>query len=266
VLLGAMNDPRRPVLQEVRAIAAAGFAFVDLTLEPPGADPAALPLAELGRTLRACQLELVGHTAWFLPLASPFPEVAAAAQGVVQRCVEACAALGARLVTVHPDPLPGLRGGAETVAANAAAVQLLSRHAASVGVRLMVENLPGRFGEPEALQPLLEAAPGAGFHLDVGHANLQPRPLAEEGGPAGRTAALLAAFGGRLCHVHLSDNLCGPDDLHLPIGAGRIAWAAELARLRAVYDGTLTLEVHAAEPVYLRESAAVVRRLWETAP
>src|SRR5205823_7723666 len=137
---------------------------------------------------------------------------------------EVFAEAGIELVNVHPvaQHLPP----AEAVARNAAALAELDEAAHERGVTLMVENLRDPFGTPEGLAPLLAAAPRARFHLDVGHAHL--------GGD--RLRALLAAFGDRLGHVHVSDNF-GIDDLHLPLGAGSIDWRAAAGSLRAAgYD------------------------------
>ena len=261
MMLGAMNDPRRPVLEEIRAVAAEDFAYIDLVLEPPGADPGALPLSEVVRALRETGLPVIGHTARGLPIGSPFPEVSRAAREVVARSLEVFAVLGARLVTVHPDPEPPSGPAEEILGANAESVVELDRCAEAVGVYLMVENIPGVFNEVAGLRPLIESSPRVGFQLDLGHAALQPRPAGDTG-PSARAAELLAAFGGRLRHVHVSDNYCRLEDLHLPVGAGRIAWAEELARLRAMYDGSITVAVPAGQAAYRRISADVVRRLW----
>jgi sugar phosphate isomerase/epimerase len=240
-----MNDPARPLADELATFARLGFDFVDLTLEPPGAWP-----FEGGRVrelLDAHGLAAVGHTAWFLPLVSPFPELERASRDLFVRACETFAEAGVRLVNVHPtarqvDP-------AEAVARNAAALGELVEAATAVGVELMVENVLDPFGTPDGLAPLFEAAPAARFHLDVGHANL-------DGG--GRLAPLLEAFGDRLAHVHLSDNI-GGEDLHLPLGAGRIDWPAAARALRgAGYDGTVTLEVFSRS----REHVETSRRLW----
>jgi sugar phosphate isomerase/epimerase len=248
VLVGSMNDPRLPLEDELRRIAAAGFDFADLTLEPPGAWPA--DGAAIARLLGELELEAVGHTAFYVPIASPFAELREAALRSFEEALDVFAAAGIRLANVHPDPVPSLLLG-DAAARNAEAVARLAEAAEARGLRLMVENL-GRLGTVEDLRPLLEAAPGAGFHLDVGHANLG------RGVGPNRTEELLEAFGDRLAHVHVSDNV-GVDDLHLPLGAGTIDWPAAVAALKAVgWDGTVTLEVFSEERAHLETS----RRLW----
>jgi sugar phosphate isomerase/epimerase len=250
VLIGSMNNPARPLADELRRIAAAEFDFVDLTAEPPGAwpfDPPAVRalLAELG-------LGVVGHTAYYLPIASPFAALRASAHAVLIETLDALAAVGATAVNVHPDPVGKLFWPDDIRDRNAQAVAELAEQAQARGVTLMLENL-GRFGRVEDLAPVFDAAPAAAFHLDAGHAN-----LARDRDEPNRAAALIAAFGDRLAHVHVSDNN-GIDDLHLPLGAGNVDWLAVIAALKGSgYDGTVTLEVFAPERALLEQS----RRLW----
>ena len=137
---------------------------------------------------------------------------------------------------------------------NADAIALLAQDAAQRGITLMVENLDRLFSDVPDLKAILDAVPEVGFHLDVGHANLR---LGR--GQKNRTKDLLAAFGDRLSHVHLSDNRGGEGDLHLPLGAGAIDWSGVASILReAGWDGTVTLEVFSREREYLRMS----RKLW----
>jgi sugar phosphate isomerase/epimerase len=191
----------------------------------------------------------VGHTAFFLPIASPYPELRTAAHSLFAQACDVFAELGAEKVNVHPDPVTRSYPRDLAVAANAEAIGELAELAEARGLRLMLENL-GSFGTVEQLAPLLEADDRVGFHLDVGHANL--------GG--GRLPSLLEAFGDRLAHVHVHDNL-GVDDLHLPLGTGSVRWAEVVADLKQRgYDGSVTIEVFARR--YLRRSADLWREWW----
>ena len=248
-----MNSPFRPLADEIRRIAAAGFDYVDLTLEPPGAWPV-VP-EEVRALLDETGLGVVGHTAWYLPIASPFPQLRAEARALLVTAFDAFAAIGATHVNVHPDPVMRVYPFADVIAGNVDAVAELARAAAARGLTLMVENVGRAFGTVAALAPLLDAHPAVRFHLDVGHAHLA----------GGTTGELLAAFGNRLAHVHVSDNF-GADDLHLPLGAGSVVWRDAVDGLRRVgYDGTVTLEVFSAERRHLEVSQHLWREWWRTA-
>jgi sugar phosphate isomerase/epimerase len=256
--LGLMNHPGRPVADEIRAIADAGFEFVDLTLEPPGAWP--VDGGALRTVLGELGLPAVGHTSPHLPIASAFDGLRDRAHEILRRCFAVFAELGIGLVNVHPDPMPSVVPPAEVVRRNAEAIAALSEDAGAAGVRLMVENMGRSFATADQLRPLLEAAPDALFHLDVGHANLGRRPE-----DPNRTAELLAAFGDRLAHVHVNDNL-GLEDLHLPLGAGSVDWPDVARVLRgAGYDGTVTVEIFSRERAHVDTSARLWREWWAAA-
>lgn len=252
MLVGAMNFPGRSVLKEIHRIHEDGFDLIDLTLEPPATW---LPDGkEVGSLIRDLGLEAVGHTAWHLPIASPFPEIKRAARDLYKRGLDCFADAGVRLVNVHPDQRVPMHSKDQVRSMNAEAIGQLAEDAAGRGITLMVENLDRLFSDVEDLRVILDACPDVDFHLDVGHANLRLGM-----GEANRTASLLEAFGDRLAHVHLSDNRGGEGDLHLPLGAGTIDWKAAVRNLKAAgYDGTVTLEVFSREREYLRMS----RKLW----
>jgi sugar phosphate isomerase/epimerase len=252
MLVGAMNFPGRSVMKEIHRVADEGFDFLDLTLEPPATW---LPDGrEVGRLLGDLGLSAVGHTAYYLPLASPFRELRDGARDLFRRGLDTFSDAGVDLVNVHPDPRVPLHSRDQVRSRNAEVIGRLVEDGAQRGIRIMVENLDRGFATVEDLKPVLDAAPEAGFHLDVGHANLGLGL-----GGSNRTAALLQAFGDRLAHVHVSDNRGGAEDLHLPLGAGLIDWRGAIRTLKeAGWDGTVTLEVFSREREHLRTS----RRLW----
>jgi sugar phosphate isomerase/epimerase len=250
-----MNNPALPLEQELDRIAAAGFDFVDLTLEPPGAWP--VESAAVAEMVRSRGLGIVGHTAYFLPIASPYPELRERAAELFERALDVFAEAGASHVNVHPDPLT--RPVEEAVERNVEPIGRLVERAGARGLTLMLENLGGSFARPAELRPIFEAVAGLAFHLDVGHAHMGRRP--EE---PNRTAELLEAFGSRLAHVHVHDNR-GIDDLHLPLGVGSIDWPGVVRALKGTgYDGTVTLEVFGDQRSYLDLSRRLWLEWWET--
>ncbi|MCC6446411.1 MAG: sugar phosphate isomerase/epimerase [Armatimonadetes bacterium] len=260
--IGAMNHPMRDVLSEIEFFAQNGFDFIDLTLEPALARSDLLPVEKIRAALKGCGLGVVGHTAYYLPLASPFPELRRVATDELKRCVEVFAHLGASRMNVHPFCHAALHKRAFLLEHNIEALAQAVAWGKPRGVDIMVENLPTGFNRADELAPLFEAVPDLGFHLDVAHANLRIAHNATE--------ELLARFSNRLAHVHLSDNRGGAEDLHLPLGAGAIDWAWVIRILkRHRYDGTFTLEVFAPDRDYLLLSRRKFMRWWsgeETPP
>ena len=247
-----MNFPGRSVLKEIHRIHEDGFDFIDLTIEPPAAWK--VDGTEAGRLIKDLGLAAVGHTAYYLPIASPWPEMRRMARDLFRHCLDTFARAEIDLVNVHPDQRVPLHSREQVRAGNAEAISGLAEDAAQRGIRLMVENLDRMFATVDDLAPILERTPELGFHLDIGHANLRLGL-----GERNRTKVLLEAFGDRLAHVHVSDNRGGGEDLHLPLGAGAIDWNDAIRTLKgAGWDGTVTLEVFSRQRDYLRAS----RRTW----
>lgn len=256
MLIGAMNHPRQDVIEEIRWIAEMKLGFIDLTFEPPRAaswrvDPKAIRAA-----LDASGLHVVGHTAYYLPLASPFESLRRAAVAELSRCLELFAAVGASWMNIHPDRHAPMHDWEFVLQRNRQSLEELLPVARQCGVGLMLENLPDGFNTAAQLAPLLDPLPEVGLHLDIGHANLMVTESSAE--------ELIEAYASRLHHVHLHDNKGGTADLHLPLGAGTVGVTRALRALQATgYDGTITLEVFSPDRHYLIYSRDVLQRIWD---
>lgn len=259
MLIGTMNHPGHDVLKEIEWIAGAGFEFVDLTLEPPLAAAARVDVSGIRSALEAHHLNVIGHTAYYLPLASPFESLRRAAVDELKLCLEVFAGVGVRWMNLHPDRQAPLHDRKFVIDRNLQTIRDLLPRAREVNVGLMIENLPGSFNTVRQLSELLEPVPELGLHLDIGHANLHV--------DYNTTDELLAAYGSRLRHVHLHDNKGGSADLHLPLGAGTLETAHYVRSLQSSgYDGTITLEVFTPDRRHLSYSREVLRRLWDERP
>ncbi len=257
MLIGAMNHPKHSVLEEIQWMADMGLDFLDLTLEPPVAASWRIDAKQIRRALESRNMRVVGHTAYYLPFASPFEEVRQAAVSECKRCLEKFAEVGAVWMNLHPDRNIPMHDRAFWVERNLVSLHELYETSRATGVGLMIENLPGAFNTVKELAELLDPVPTLGLHLDIGHANLQVE--------SNSTEELVARFGKRLAHVHLHDNRGGGADLHLPLGAGTIDYARHLRSIKqAGYDGTITLEVFTPDRSYLKLSRDVLRRTWDS--
>jgi sugar phosphate isomerase/epimerase len=254
--IGAMNHPARDVLEEIEWMAAMGLDFLDLTLEPPAAASWRVDAHAIREALDRHGMGVVGHTAFYLPMASAIEEIRHASVCELRRCLEVFRVVGARWMNLHPDRHAPMHDRRFYIEQNIRSFQELLPDARRLGIGLMIENLPGDYNNAEQLGELLDQLPELGLHLDIGHANLQvPFNTAEE---------ILRAYGGRLRHVHLHDNKGGHADLHLALGCGTVDLRRAVRALqRAGYDGTITLEVFAPDRHYLDYSREVLRRVWD---
>jgi sugar phosphate isomerase/epimerase len=255
MMIGAMNHPARDLFKEIHWMAELGFDFIDLTLEPPAAEARRLDIRAVRSALEEHGLSVVGHTAYYLPLCSPFESLRRAAVHELKLCLEAFGQLGARWMNLHPDRQAPLHDRKFIIERNIQSLRELMPVAQEHGVGLMIENLPGSFNTARQVSELLDPVPELGLHLDIGHANL----LVE----LNSTDELLAAYGKRLRHVHLHDNKGGNADLHLPLGSGTLETEHYVRSLQAVgYDDTITLEVFTPDRRHLEYSKDVLRQLW----
>jgi sugar phosphate isomerase/epimerase len=254
MLIGAMNHPASDPLAEIEWIASMNLEFVDLTLEPPATASWNVDPVALRDALRKHGLSAVGHTAYYLPIASAFEQVRRAAVCELRECVKVFQRVGVSLMNLHPDRHAPQHDRDYLIRRNLDSIRELTDFAAQHQVELMIENLPRDFNSAEQLGELLDPMPELGLHLDIGHANLET--------PYNTTEEILRRYGKRLRHVHLHDNR-GGEDLHLPLGAGNVDVGRHLAALKACgYDRTITLEVFTRDRHFLAYSRDVLRRLW----
>lgn len=255
MIVGGMNHPQRDVVEEIRAFAALGLEFIDLTLEPPAAASWRVDPDAVREALRETGLDVVGHTAYYLPIESPFEEIRQAAVAELKRCLAIFAAVGAKWMNVHPGRYTPMHPRSFFIERDVQSLSELIEEGKRLGVGVMVENIPGDFNTPEELGELLAPLPDLGLHLDIGHANLSV--------PSHQTGPILEAWGDRLRHVHLHDNKGGHADLHLAIGSGTLDVTGALAAVkRCGYDGPITLEVFSDDPHYLAYSRDRLREIW----
>jgi sugar phosphate isomerase/epimerase len=256
--IGAMNHPGQPLRQEMAWMAEMGLDFIDLTLEPPAVATWQVDRAEIQRQLKDFGLGVVGHTAYYLPIASSFESLRRAAIEELKRAAEIFAAIGARWMNVHPDGHAPFTDEPTIVQRNIASLRELIAFMQPLGIGLMLENVPGRFNSVAQLSPILDAIPEAGLHLDIGHCNLA---VVHNTAPE-----LIRYFSRRLAHVHLHDNRGGMADLHLALGMGDIDIPTYVRMLRTEgYDGTIALEVFSRDRRFVEYSRDRLRELWQDA-
>lgn len=255
MLIGAMNNPMFDPIEEIETYARFGLDFIDFTMEPQAAYSRTLDVCKVKAALVRTGIGIVGHTAYYLPISSPFVDIRKSAIEEIEFDMEIFAELGATKVNVHPYSAVPLHETRWIREANIEAFQRLVVKAHQLGLKFMMENMPPHFNTPRDLSEIFAAVPELYFHLDVGHANLETEH--------NLTVELASLFCERLAHVHFSDNNGGDLDLHLPLGVGKIDWKWIVHILKRVgYDDTITLEVFAHDREHLLFSRDKLRRLW----
>jgi sugar phosphate isomerase/epimerase len=265
MIYGATNNPMRPLKGEIRAIAALGFDYLELCLDPPHGLPEMLRprIGELRSILGGEGLRLpVAHMPTFISLADIYASIREASLNEVFKALDLAAEIGVEKVVFHPAYLTGLMAFTPDVG-RGYMLESLARaldKAGELGLVLCLENMFPRVGHmyrPDEFTDVLGQYPRLMMTLDLGHANIRA--------PKGQIAAFVKVAGGRIGHVHVCDN-SGKEDEHLPVGAGSIDLAGGLAAVKAAgYDSTITLEVFSPDRSYLAASLEKIRTIWEKA-
>jgi len=252
--IGCPNHPRLDLLEEVQWIGTNGFDFLDLFLEPDRALPDRVDPKTLKGRLEEHGLAVVGHTAWYLPFGSPFPELREKAVEIVCGYLPFFQELACPLVTVHANWASGMFSDEECIDFQCQALASLAQAASRFGIGIMVEPMDTPRDTLKNLSRIVSRVPDLMVHVDVGHAHVQG--IAPE--------AFFRQFPGRVVHIHLHDN-DGSGDQHLPLDEGTIDWVATVAQIRGHYDGTITLEVFCGDREHLLLSKKKLERYWAEA-
>ncbi|MEK6888201.1 MAG: sugar phosphate isomerase/epimerase family protein [Candidatus Aenigmatarchaeota archaeon] len=250
MLIGSMNNPNNNILKEVKRIVR-NFDFLDLTLEMPKAMPEKLNIKALKVAIG--KTPVVGHTAWYLPMGSPFKELRYYALGELEKSAEAFEKLGVKIFNVHFDTSLGIIDHEHMIEFNLWSLKRLVTIARKHDLDLMAENTPGLFSNPFVLERVFKKLPRLYLHLDVAHANV---------GQKNTTPQLVKGFSKRIEHIHISDNR-GKEDEHLPLGKGFINWNVMLGAIKkSGYDKTITLEVFTSTKDCLADKSKL-RKMWD---
>jgi len=231
--IGYPNNPRKDVVEEIKWIGE-HFDFIDFFMEPDKAYYDVVDFNKIKKALKEYELDIVGHTAYYLPFSSPIKALRQTAIKEAEKCFEAFNKLGAEYVTVHANWPPPLFNAKEGLEMQIESLALLIEEAEKYGIKLMYESGIGELDNYTYVAKILQALPKLYFHLDIGHASLHGRDVCK----------FIRKLHSRLRHVHLHDNF-GKEDLHLPIGIGKIKWEEVIKELKRHYDGTITLEIFA---------------------
>ena len=247
--IGVMNNPAKPVYDEIKSFGKASFDFVDLTIEGPNAVNVS-PI-KMRPILDRYHLTVTGHTDPCLPWAYPIKAVRKACRKELERCAGIFAALGAKIMNIHPCYFcpPAMKPA--LVELNIEALKPIVEMAASHGLTVVLENFRAPFDRVSTFNALFQEVAGLGLHLDFGHANM------------GRDTheVFCRKLGKHIKHVHFSDNRSTADH-HMPLGVGNINWKNAVKSLKAIgYDGTITLEVFCDDPTMLFQYLDLSRRL-----
>jgi sugar phosphate isomerase/epimerase len=233
-----------PAADVVRRLASEGARLLEISGDSPSTHidlrdasaAAALKtvLDEVGASVHSAHAAFTQPSRDDWDISSPQPEIRKRAIANLAAAILGSVELGASHVIIHPGDAN--RGPEHLLYSNEGLTQL-AETAASVGVRIAVENLHTVYvgHTVEEMRVVLEGLRRdfVGFCLDTGHAMLGPD----------KPQDYVRAFGDRLIAIHWHDNSGSGDDHTYP-GFGHTDWDAEfLPALRDIgYDRPITIE------------------------
>ena len=140
-----------------------------------------------------------------------------------------------RTITIHPILAP-FANTLESIEYKIEQIGILAQIAESYGSRIACENTAE---DPVDMKSVLEAHPGIVLTIDIGHGELL--------GERNKSLGFIEAYPDRIGHIHIHDNVGGDtyyEDLHLPLGEGRIDFAPILKALKQLpQELTITFEM-----------------------
>jgi sugar phosphate isomerase/epimerase len=262
MLYGAMNNPVKPVLSELKEISKLGFDYLELTLDPPQAHHLQIlqQKEQLLAALKERQMGLICHLPTFVSLADLTDGVRRASLNEVLESLEVAAEFQPLKIVAHPPYIGGLGLMVMKQALHMAKNSLwaIALKAEQLGLNLCLENMFPRcqYGvETIDFIKIFEQLPYLNLTLDTGHANI--------GNPGGyRILEFIETFSDRIGHVHISDNF-GKQDNHLPIGTGTINFDTVVKSLKRIgYKDTVTFEIFSKDREYLQISRDKFKKMW----
>lgn len=253
--IGAMNNPGKNLASEIRRIGKSKFDFIDLTFEAPETSPEKINIKKTRKLLKKYNLGLVGHTAWYLPIAYPFDDIRRATILEFEKSTKILSLLGGECINIHlAGPIFRLLEKnfiKYDLKNEILTLKAMIKVADKYNVKLMAENVPDlKFDET---YKIFKEIPKLYLHLDIGHANI-----------TNDINLYFKKLSNRLVHMHIHDNH-GKEDEHLSLGNGNINWKNIIRLIKAYnYNDTITLEIFTNNKDLLK-SKKKFEKLWKNA-
>jgi len=213
-------------LEGITVLAAHGFDFADLNLNE---------MSKIEKEERQI-LKAAGRAGMFFVAHAPDLRVDDAdGMKKITDAVRYAERFHPRTITIHPILAPR-SNTREKIEIKMREIGVLAGIAESYGTAIACENTSE---EPGDMRELLETHAGVMLTVDIGHSEL----LSE----TNKSLGFINAYPERIGHIHIHDNIGGNtyhEDLHLPLGEGRIDFAPILTALKQLPQVvTITFEM-----------------------
>lgn len=238
---GLLTNPSNEIITEMSKIYELSFEYVEIGIEGPEGNPDIINKKkdEIVELLRRFKQKPIGHTAYWIDLASDYDHIRHAWIMEAIREIRIAREVGIDLINFHANINGMFYGEKRKIVLDNLVKSLreIISHAKKSNVDVMLENTPFSNGihNVEEFKYIVDNVAALFVHLDVPHAFTS--------GGMKSVIDYIQTFRDKIIHVHWHDNH-GKKDEHLPIGEGFIDHQKAINALKEIgYDRTITLEV-----------------------
>ncbi len=258
-LYGLLTNPSNEIIREISKIYELNFEYAEIGIEGPEGNPDIIDKKknELIELLQRFKHKPIGHTAYWIDLASDYDYIRHAWIMEAMREIRIARKLGIDLINFHAN-INGMYYGEKRKIVLDNLVKSLREivsHAKKSNVDVMLENAPLSKGihNIDEFKYIVDNVARLFVHLDVPHAFTS--------GGMKSVIDYIQTFRDKIIHIHWHDNH-GQKDEHLPIGEGFIDHQKAIKALKDIgYDRTITLEVFTNSDD-AKSSANQLRNMW----
>jgi sugar phosphate isomerase/epimerase len=257
---GLPTNPSIEIISEISRIYELNFEYAEIDIEGPEANSDIINKRkdEIVKLLDRFKQKPIGHTAYWIDLASDYDYIRHAWILEAIREIKTATKIGIELINFHAN-INGMFYGEKRrklVLDNLVkSLREIVSHAKKYKVQVMLENVPLSNGihNIDEFKYVIDNVDMLFIHLDIPHAFTS--------GGMESVIDYINTFRGKIIHIHWHDNH-GKKDEHLPIGQGLIDHQKAVKALKDIdYDRTITLEVFT-NSNDAKSSANQLRTMW----
>ncbi|MFL6401604.1 MAG: sugar phosphate isomerase/epimerase family protein [Nitrososphaeraceae archaeon] len=256
---GLLTNPSNHIISEISKIYDLNFEYVEIGIEGPEGNPDIINKRkdEIVKLLGRFKQNPIGHTAYWIDLASDYDYIRHAWILEAIREIKTARKLGIELINFHAN-MNGMFYGEKRKLVLDNLVKSLREivsQAKKYKLDVMLENVPLSNGihNIDEFKYVIDNVPTLFVHLDIPHAFTS--------GGMESVIDYINTFRDKIIHIHWHDNH-GKRDEHLPIGEGFIDHQKAIKALKDIdYDRTITLEVFT-NSNDAKSSANQLRTMW----
>ncbi|HEX2169922.1 MAG TPA: sugar phosphate isomerase/epimerase family protein [Nitrososphaera sp.] len=256
---GLLTNPSNEITSEIGKIYELNFEYAEIGIEGPEGNPDIINKKkdEIVKLLERFKHKPIGHTAYWIDLASDYDYIRHAWINEAIREIRIARELGIDLINFHANVNGMFFGEKRKVVLDNLIKSLreIANQAKRFNVGVMLENTPLSNGihNVDEFKYIIYNVPTLFVHLDIPHAFTS--------GGMKSVIDYINTFKDKIIHIHWHDNH-GQKDEHLPIGEGSIDHEKAIKALKEIgYNGTITLEVFT-NSNDAKSSADQLRTIW----